>query len=504
MKKFVLNTIFLISAFAVFGQAIDQSFSKKKMRKDLKIFKEIRVKANSGLYKYRTKAQIDSIYNWANLAIEKSSSYRDFYNIICKLTDFEGSLHNETSLPDKILKKLQQESYGYFPYPVKWNQGNWIVNFKNDKIPLGSKVMAINSLPISEIILNLQKYYTTDGLNLSGKRIGIRKHFAKYYRLNYGQEKEFNITFIRNGSNFKENVIVEGVSYSNYYKNFNNRHSKPYDNIYYSELKESEKYNFKILNTKTGILTINTFSMGDETTVEHKKYAQFLDSIFVKIKSINLKNLVIDVRQNSGGNDPNDVLTYSYLTSRKFKESKQAWIRFKKIPFIKYIDISVPKFLRPLGVGKFNRHFQKRFPIEKDGKYFISKTASEMKIREPNKNAFKGNIYLLISPAVASAGSLFASMVSGNKKTIVIGEESMGGYFGHNGHTSLGYVLPKSGIITDFSIDNIQQDVVDRKNQLAKRGIIPNYKISQSYQGFLENKDTQMNFTLDLIKKNGD
>lgn len=500
MKKITVTLILIVSSSIVFGQSIDESFSKRKMKKDLNIFKEIRLKVNSGLYKYRTKTQIDSIYNWANREIEKSSTYRDFYNIISQLTDFEGSLHNETNLPDTFLKKLKKENYGYFPFPIKWIEDKWIINYENGEIPLGSQIIEINKVPISEIIFNLYKYYTTDGLNTTGKRIGIRKHFSKYYRLNYGQQTDFEVVFKKNGSNSKETQIFKGVSYTEYYRNFNSRHSNPYDQIYYSDLDEKQKYSFKNIDSVTAILTINSFSIGNEKTQEHKNYVTFLDSVFNQIKSFNLKNLIVDVRQNSGGNDPNDILTYSYLTLRKFQESKQAWISFDKIPLLKNLNVPTPKFLRPFGVGKFNRHFQKRFPTEKNGKYFINEQANEMKIRNPNKNAFKGTIYLLISPAVASAGSLFASMVAGNKNTIVIGEETMGGYYGHNGHTSLGYVLPKSGITIDFSIDNITQDVGSRKNQLNKRGIIPNYSISQSFKDFLDNNDTQMNFTIDLIK----
>jgi hypothetical protein len=110
-----------------------------------------------------------------------------------------------------------------------------------------------------------------------------------------------------------------------------------------------------------------------------KPYLAFLDSTFVEIKSKKLKNLIVDIRQCGGGTDPNDVVTYSYLTDRNFQESKQAWISFNKIPLLKHYDISAPKFLRPFGVGKFNRKFQKRFPTEKGGKYFMSKEENEMK-----------------------------------------------------------------------------------------------------------------------------
>ena len=493
----------MVSSFITFGQTIDEPFSKEEMKEDFEIFKEIRLKANSGLYKYRTKKQIDSTYNWAEKEIMKSNTYLDFYNIICQLTDFEGSCHNDTDLSKKYLNNLRKENYGYFPYPIKWIDGKWLINYKNEEIPLGSEIIEINGKPIAQVINNLHKYYPTDGQNITGKRIGLRTHFSKYYRFNYGQQEKFQVTFSRNNTDSKENKTLKSVGYLEYYKNFKNMHSMPLDLLYYaSNLKESHKYNFKKLDISTGVLTINTFSMGNETSEEHKTYVAFLDSIFTKIKTENLKNLIVDVRLNSGGTDPNDVVTYSYLTSRKFQESKQVWISFQKVPLLKYYKSPFPPFLRPLGVGKHNRGFQKRFPIEKDGKYFISKAENEMKVRVPNKNAFTGNIYLLISPEVASAGSLFASMVVGNENTTVIGEETMGGYYGHNGHTTVGYVLPKSKIVTGFSIDNIEQDVPSKENQFYNRGIIPDYEIPQIFEDFLNNKDTQMEFVLKLIEKN--
>ena len=241
--------------------------------------------------------------------------------------------------------------------------------------------------------------------------------------------------------------------------------------------------------------------MGNETTNEHKNYSKFLDSTFVDIETNKIKNLIIDVRQNGGGTDPNDLVTYSYLTQRNFQENKKAWISFEKIPLIQYIDFWLPKFLRPIFVGKYNREFQEEFPSAKDGKFYQDANSHDHIIREPNRNAFKGDIYLLVSPAIASAGSLFAAMVSGNEKTITIGEETMGGYYGHNGHTPLAYKLPKSKIEIFFSVVNLEQDVPQKSNQHYNRGIIPDLEISQTYQDFLVHKDTQMEYTLELIKK---
>lgn len=502
MTKTIITFLFLISSIGIFAQSIDESFSTKKMEKDLKVFKEIRLKANSGLYKYRNKEQIDSIYNWAEKEINNLSTYRDFYNLISTLTDYEGSLHNNTLFPEKRFEVLKNEKLGYFPFPVKIVENKVLLNFQTDKIPLGAEIVLINNRKISDIIPKTYKFYTTDGINKTGKQIGINGSFSKYYRYLFGLENEFKIIFKTKNSDTEKSVVVKSVGYSDYRKNFKNRHSKSFDRLQYEDPNEDEIYSYKRINKNTGLLTVNSFGIGgNEEATEHKTYKKWLDSIFVNIKNNGIKNLIVDVRNNGGGTDPNDVITYSYLTSRKFQESKQVWISFNKIPLLKYYDSSIPAFLRPLGVGKFNRYFQKRFPTEKNGKYFISKETNEMKVREPNKNAFTGKIYLLISPRVASAGSLFAAMVAGNENTIAIGEEAMGGYYGHNGHTDFGYVLPKSKILTEFSIDNIEQDVPKKSNQFYNRGIIPDYNVQQTFEDFLNNVDTQMSFTLKLINE---
>jgi hypothetical protein len=501
MTKVTIAFFFLASSFAVFGQSIDEPFSIEKMEKDLEVFKEIRQKANSGLYKYHTKQQIDSLYEWAGNEIQNITTYIGFYNLISTLTDFEGSLHNNTSLPQKYLKSILSEEGGYFPYPLKWIEGRWLVNYKDGDLPLGAEITAINDVPISEVIVNLHKYYTTDGVNTTGKRIGISSAFSRYYRYHYGLKDTFEISFIAPNSDIEETLRTTSVRYSDYRVKFRKRHSRPFDKLQFKTIQEKERYAYKQIDEHTGLLTLNTFGMGNEESEEHLEYKAWLDSIFIAIKKSELENLIVDVRNNGGGDDPNDVVTYSYLTNRTFQESKQAWISFNKVPLLKYYDSPFPRILRPLGVGKFNRDFQKRFPREEDGRFYISKVSNEMKIRQPNDNAFKGNIYLLISPRVASAGSLFAALVAGNDNTTSIGEETMGGYYGHNGHTPFGYVLPRSKIVTEFSIDNIAQDVPVKANQFYNRGVIPDYEVLQTFEDFLDNKDTQMEFVLNLIRE---
>ncbi|WP_338769565.1 S41 family peptidase [Bernardetia sp. ABR2-2B] len=504
MKNILLTifTFFLLS-FSLYAQkSIDDSFSQKKMQKDLKLFKNIREKANSGLYKYRSKNEIDSIYRWAESQIEKSSTYRDFYNIIWELTDFEGSLHNGLNLPAKIYASIKAEKTGYFPFPVKLIEGKLRINMNSTKIPLGVEIISINNTSIKDILPNLHKYYTTDGFNKTGKTIGINGRFSYYYRLHYGKQKQFLVTYKTEKSNEVLTQTIQSVSYAKYKKDFiEKRHSLPYDRNSYLSEEEDKPYSFEMLENDIAKLTINTFSIGGHAKDPiHIRYTEFLDSVFILLKEKDVKNLIVDVRHNGGGTDPNDLVTYSYLSSRNFRENKQAWVSFNKIPYLRYIKGVVPFYLKPIAKIVYTKQLREEFPIEKEGKYYQDSTSADHKVRTPNKNAFTGQVYLMITPRVASAGSLFAAMSASEKNTIVVGEETQGGYYGHNGHTSVSYTLPKSKLETFFSIVNLEQDVPNKENQPLGSGVKPNYEVVQSYEDFIKNEDTQLNYVLELIK----
>jgi hypothetical protein len=387
---FTIFTFFLLS-FSLFAQnSIDDSFSQKKMQKDLELFKNIRKKANSGLYKYRTKNEIDSIYNWAENQIEKSSTYRDFYNIIWELTDFEGSLHNGLSLPKKINTSLRVEQTGYFPFPLKLIEGKLRMNMDSAQIPLGAEIISINNTPIKDILPNLYKYYTTDGFNKTGKTIGINGSFSYYYRLHYGQQEQFLVTYKIAESDEILTQTIQSVSYQKRLENFvDKRHSLTYDKNSYLSRRIDKAYYFEMLENDIAKLTLNSFTIGQNAKDPiHIRYTEFLDSVFTLLKEKKVTNLIVDVRHNEGGNDPNDLVTYSYLSSRNFRENKQAWVSFKKIPYWKHIKGEVPFYLKPIAKIIYTKQLRKEFPLEKEGKYYQDSTSNDQQIRTPKPRLF--------------------------------------------------------------------------------------------------------------------
>jgi hypothetical protein len=59
--------------------------------------------------------------------------------------------------------------------------------------------------------------------------------------------------------------------------------------------------------------------------------------------------------------------------------------------------------------------------------------------------------------------------------------------------------LPNTRILTTYSIVNLDQDVPVNEKQPFGRGILPDFDIEQTYDDFINNRDTQMDFLLRLI-----
>ncbi|AMJ66240.1 S41 family peptidase [Hymenobacter sp. PAMC 26628] len=469
---------------------------KAQVLADLALFQRIKEAAHAGIYKYRTKAQMDSAFAAACSQVTDSLTVVDVYRLVVRVTDFEGSLHNDTSLPDAVRDELRAAP-AFFPYPVKLVAGQLLLNAARGPLPLGAAIASINGIPARQLVRELGRYYTTDGLNITGKTVGLAANFPEYYRLEYGPQAAFKVRYTLPNSPDALTQTVPAVPYRAYQQAFEARHSKPFDNAFFADA--PRKYTFRLLpNRSAAVLTINTFDIGEEGTAGHKRYEAFLDSCFGLLRRTPaITDLLVDVRANGGGDDNNDMLAFSYLARAPFRENKGAAVSFPRVPYRRYLSFEKDTAERAATVRETAEKLRTDFARGPTGQ--LHQTAASNPVFQPRKNRFRGRLYLLISPRLASAGSMFAAMVRGNTAAVVVGEETMGGYYGHTGHGELAYTLPNTGIQTRFYWVDLQQDVPRKASQPPGRGVLPNYPVAQSPADFLANRDPQLAFALKLM-----
>ncbi|TSJ41597.1 S41 family peptidase [Fluviicola chungangensis] len=479
-----LLTIFLLLILVCECRA---QISRRQLRNDFDLFTRIYEKANAGLYKHHSKQEIDSTFRANRKLIQKHTSYREFYTIVWKVIDFTGSCHNELSFPYSLKKELRKQKI-FFPLPLKYLNHKLYSNLEYKTIPLGSELLSVNGIAAKDFAIEVSRYTSTDGYNLTGKYAFLETGLLFFYiYLAYGEQDSFTITY-RDGSEIKQQVL-EPLDYKDALENYRTRFIPAYHN------NQGPDYFFHYTDSsKTGLLTVNTFGLGGPKSEGHKNYAAFLDSVFTDLKTHPIQNLIVDIRENGGGNDPNDLLLYSYLTKRNFRENRSAFTLFNSVPFKQfYVEEETDE------IADLEKDLKSEHNIRKNNRFYQNEQLNPVWI--PKTNAFTGKLYLLVSPFVASAGSLFAGMVKSDEESVVVGQETLGGYYGHTGHISVSYQLPETGLLLTFSIVDLEQDVQELPDQKKGEGIKPDFTVEQTIEEYLEGRDMVLEFARNLIHR---
>jgi hypothetical protein len=453
---------------------INVSLSQKEYLEDFQLFRQIFENTNSGIYRYRSSESVDSVMNDVLGKIDNQTSFQDFYDLVWSVIDYTGSLHNELSYSRRMDILLKKQKI-FFPIPIKWVAETLYSNATIGEIPVGAKILTINGVKSSDFAKKAGIYRSTDGFNTTGKYHFLQTKWLPYLvYLAYGSQDQFEIVFNVEGKT--KRTQIESITYEQFQGNFDNRHSKSYD-----PKKKSIKYEFEYIDSlKTNLLTIRSFGIGRG---EYDKYHAFLDSVFQIVKE--KEKLIVDIRGNSGGTGDALMLLTSYLTERTVKENLKAYTIFNKLPYTEYF-VGQPELFQEGLTNYVNEYV--------NGKYLQREKYNPP--WEPNEKAYHGSFILLIDPGVASAASHFAAHIKSDKKATIIGEESAGAYYGHTGHVPVQYELPNSKLILIFSIIDLDQDVRQLPDQNHGDGIKPDIEVTQSYEDFIQNIDTQLNYAL--------
>lgn len=472
---------------------LNGQFSSNQFIEDLRTFRSIREKANSGLYVYRSQKQVDSIYQQAEEEARNCKNIFDFYKVIAKLTGFEGSCHNYTDLPNHASYYLTQKPE-YLPITLKNIDGRLLQDSKGIAVPLGAEILSINGVSATEMIRRFSQYYFSDGYSMPYKETtGFERGMLDKFYIEFGNHKNYVIQYKWNG--VVKEVSLPGIRLENFKKLQESRHSLDSD-----KKMLSEKYSFSKEGEGVYRLSLRgfDFATGKEDPA-YKKFSVFLDQMMETLDQEKIQNLIIDLRGNTGGTGALYEKVFSYLTQRPFRDSHYAYTQFNEVPLEEKLVIT-PLFLSNGVQDKhgLNTYLKQLYPKSDQGKYYWAddKNPSVM----PNERTFKGQLYLLVDQRVASAASHLASLIKSYTNAIVIGKETVGGYYEHNGHLPLVYELPNTGIQTGFSIVHVIQDAQNLPDQKRGQGVIPHIKIQQTDQEFLDQTDVYLKKVSELIK----
>ncbi|MFD2941812.1 S41 family peptidase [Flavobacterium notoginsengisoli] len=454
------------------SKANKEKFSAETVKTTIDELQKELSEKHPGFYRYTTETQftayIDSIKKTITDSLTLFGSFQKLKPIVAKI----NCLHTGISLPKAYLDQLNTRP-NLFPFQLFFSENKAYVvrNFSdNNHILPGDEILSINGKSIPEITALLFALIPSDGYNQTLKYRALNLQFPSWYR-NIDLTENFSILVNRN--TMEKTYYISGAKFDDIAKDG-----------FLKEPTRPKQLEFKIENN-VAFLTIHSFAKTDIKNAK-QDFKKFTDQAFEEIKNKNIENLIVDLRDNTGGSDPNA----EYFTSYFFDQPFRYWDRIE-------VTETVAKEIKGLSLKLFYRK-----PIEKKGIWLWQKAkhTSEFdyyETQKPAKNNYSGKTYILINGFCMSSCADVAAILSHNKKAIFIGQETGGGYQGNNsGMLPVSLVQPFG-----FTLTVPLQKYTNAVNPLVNygHGTMPDYKTEPNSDSILNHNDKEMQRALDLI-----
>jgi Peptidase family S41 len=447
-KNLLLIFLGFITSISTFSQPINESLKKipqAQLRQDFLLMKDTLQKIHAGLYTYKTKAEIDHVFDSCYAIIQDSMTIPEFFALTRFVLASIEDGHTNCKLPRQVLDDFMSNSK-VFPAMVLFiNNRAFIFCCKQNTSLTETEIISINNHSMDEITVRLFEYICSDAGIQSRKNWEMPEDFQLLYNIVYGANNSYDIRYKTKTGEIKTAKLQADFMNDIFCTNPFPRPAK-YLHLSYTP-------------DKIAVLTLKSFFNGFlEQTGEN--FSKFLDSSFDDIKKKQIKKVLIDVRSNQGGNDNNGEILYSYLTQK---------------PFMYYA-------------------FQGTV-TEK----FSESDHSNLKLQQPKENSFDGSVYILMNGRSFSGVAEFSSIVKTHNRGVFIGEECGGGYYGNTSGDEAMVSLPNTQITVRVPMIKYLMAVKEIGNK--NKGIQPDYPFYPTISDIIENTDGQMKYALALVAK---
>lgn len=444
---------FLNTSFAQISNSQEVVFSTDELKADLKYLKTKLENNHPGLYLYTSKPAIDKVFDSLENSIFKPLTELEFYRHVTIISSVIKDGHT-IILPGEEITNSQGNTNTFLPYHfVILNNQLFadMVYTSDSSIPAGAEITSINNVDAAEIIRQLSERQVRDGNNLTYPIWILSNYFRQYYSFIFGHPANYAINYKINGQ-INAASIKALTKDSIYFYRQKNYPGKTFSNL------SNEGLKLKIENdNKYAILTIKDFH-NDILKKEYKQnFDKVISSYFEQINDSKTENLILDLRNNQGGDIENGVYLLSYLLDKPFSVVQEYFC----------IENGELKHCNGPSSGQHN----------------------------PKSSSFKGKLYVLINGGSFSNSGIVSSCLQANKRATFIGQET-----GGNPNVITGFIkgikLPNTKIQVQIPT---KQFVITNKENNNGQGLMPSQLVIPKLADILEGKDTELDYTIDLI-----
>ncbi|MBN1542394.1 hypothetical protein JW992_09635 [candidate division KSB1 bacterium] len=412
----------------------DVVFSEKEIKNDFIQFRRTLEDQHCCLYEYTSKPKLDSLFDSQFRLLTRPLSAVEFYRVLTPITAKIGCGHTAVWMAggywDLGKNKL-------FPLTIRLIAGEVVVaGSYADSVVMerGSILQEIDGVPVSRILAEMRANYSADAMNRHFIDSQIERRFPLIYARRFGFKDKFQVTYTLPNKESSEIMELSPASISAVravvFSNFNH-----------------PPLHMKMIDSETVLLKIPTFIYYDRVPF----FTNFIDSCFAVIRQKSLKQLILDLRGNDGGDPFCAAPLFSYL--------QKSPTRYFAEPYGKYAELA-----RPLPLPE---------------------------------NHYRGELFTLIDGRCFSTNGHFCSLLKYHKIGQFVGTESGATYKCNSGKNTEIH-LQNTRIILTFGRSTFAAAV---EGMDKTKPIVPDIPVRETVQDFLADKDLFIETALQQIAR---
>ncbi|MBS1663897.1 MAG: peptidase S41 [Bacteroidetes bacterium] len=475
MKKFLPACLIPVLFLLACGTAqkdfrADRRYSPDQLRTDYTVFRNVLESWHPSLYWYTPKDSMNYYFDRGYAALSDSMTEPQFRTVLSRVIAQVDCGHTSIRASKGYSHYLDTARLRQFPLILKFWPDTMVVaanlNRHDTVLRRGTMIQTINGRTAQQLTDTLFPYIVTDGYNRTGKYqyLSTGLHFSSWYKELIGYTDSFDIGYLDTAGILKQTRIPVYDPIADTIRRSLGRvllpgtgqpGKGPARRLRPPTKRERKKRELLLTRnlqvdsaSHTATLTLNTF--------EHGYHLRgFFRHSFQTMKEQQVKNLIIDVRSNGGGDASLSTLLTRYIIDKKFKVADSLYAIRRHSQYDRYINNGF--LYRCLTLVASHKRA--------DGKYHFG--YFERHYYSPFKNhRFDGQVYILTGGNSFSATSLFAGALKGQSNVTIVGEETGGGYYGNTAWMIPDATLPITKV--RFRLPRFRL-VVDR--QRAKDGL---------------------------------
>ena len=422
-----------------------QALTVEQMHEDINAFHNGVKARHPDLNRYADQLVLEQAVADLKQQVKKPMNRTEFYRIVGQLSHQFNDGHSFLIWPHQEYLALQEQGHKPFPIGIEINgEGVFIKHtyqFDGETIKAGHRLKSINGQDINDLVAFAQRFVGGETRQLREQLVAER--FGLILWSVFNQIDDFTVVLEDREREFAVSITAEQD---------------------WQTAEEGRDADFYFEETQPGVgfLYLGHFDVDPEW------FEGFIDESFAEAKALGVQTLIIDVRDNPGGNTDTAAYLASYIADEPFR-----------------LVSELKEKLNEDNRGLFNYKGEPGDLLLEEWEDYIDPQQGPLR--------FEGDVYLLIGEITYSSAIVLATTVKDYNMAILVGQQT-GGFANQTAQGNL-FNLPNSELRAYVPTRLLLRPSGDT----AVHGVIPDVVTTPTRQNLIDGVDTEIKAVLAMI-----